>query len=94
MAMAWHCVGGSWCCVAATQLKPDVGTPELPAGRVRVRRDADGSITEVDEDSVQRVSHTRFQRVFGVYLVGHGPGWLWCWQREGDGTVLCPTAAL
>lgn len=44
------------CHVAATQLKPDVGTPELPAGRVRVRRDADGSITEVDEDSVQRVS--------------------------------------
>uniref|UniRef100_A0A8B9FSS7 Myosin motor domain-containing protein n=1 Tax=Amazona collaria TaxID=241587 RepID=A0A8B9FSS7_9PSIT len=38
----------------ATQLKPDVGTPELPAGRVRVRRDADGSVTEVDEDSVQR----------------------------------------
>lgn len=42
--------------VAATQLKPDVGTPELPAGRVRVRREADGSVTEVDEDSVQRVS--------------------------------------
>ncbi|KAM8993321.1 unconventional myosin-XVIIIb [Ara ararauna] len=40
--------------VLATQLKPDVGTPELPAGRVRVRRDADGSVTEVDEDSVQR----------------------------------------
>ncbi|XP_065595087.1 unconventional myosin-XVIIIb isoform X2 [Cyrtonyx montezumae] len=40
----------------ATQLKPDVGTPELPAGRVRVRRDADGSITEVDEDSVQRTN--------------------------------------
>uniref|UniRef100_A0A669PEQ3 Myosin XVIIIB n=1 Tax=Phasianus colchicus TaxID=9054 RepID=A0A669PEQ3_PHACC len=42
--------------VLATQLKPDVGTPELPAGRVRVRRDADGSITEVDEDSVQRTN--------------------------------------
>uniref|UniRef100_A0A8C2T7K5 Myosin XVIIIB n=1 Tax=Coturnix japonica TaxID=93934 RepID=A0A8C2T7K5_COTJA len=40
----------------ATQLKPDVGTPELPVGRVRVRRDADGSITEVDEDSVQRTN--------------------------------------
>ncbi|NXC67833.1 MY18B protein, partial [Anhinga anhinga] len=40
----------------ATQLKPDVGTPELPAGRVRVRREADGSITEVDEDSVQRTN--------------------------------------
>ncbi|NXK09247.1 MY18B protein, partial [Herpetotheres cachinnans] len=40
----------------ATQLKPDVGTPELPAGRVRVRREADGSIAEVDEDSVQRTN--------------------------------------
>ncbi|KFQ91750.1 Unconventional myosin-XVIIIb, partial [Nipponia nippon] len=40
----------------ATQLKPDVGTPELPAGRVRVRREADGSVTEVDEDSVQRTN--------------------------------------
>ncbi|NXA98105.1 MY18B protein, partial [Melanocharis versteri] len=40
----------------ATQLKPDVGTPELPAGRVRVRRDEDGSVTEVDEDSVQRTN--------------------------------------
>nr|XP_054501994.1 unconventional myosin-XVIIIb [Agelaius phoeniceus] len=40
----------------ATQLKPDVGTPELPAGRVRVRRDEDGAVTEVDEDSVQRTN--------------------------------------
>ncbi|CAM9528714.1 unnamed protein product [Bubo scandiacus] len=40
----------------ATQLKPDVGTPELPSGRVRVRREADGSVTEVDEDSVQRTN--------------------------------------
>ncbi|XP_066835414.1 unconventional myosin-XVIIIb isoform X5 [Anser cygnoides] len=38
----------------ATQLKPDVGTPELPAGRVRVRLEADGSVVEADEDSVQR----------------------------------------
>uniref|UniRef100_A0A8B9DTM4 Myosin XVIIIB n=1 Tax=Anser cygnoides TaxID=8845 RepID=A0A8B9DTM4_ANSCY len=36
----------------ATQLKPDVGTPELPAGRVRVRLEADGSVVEADEDSV------------------------------------------
>ncbi|NWS13414.1 MY18B protein, partial [Pachyramphus minor] len=40
----------------ATQLKPDVGTPELPAGRVRVRRDEDGRVTEVDEDSVQKTN--------------------------------------
>ncbi|NWZ24834.1 MY18B protein, partial [Asarcornis scutulata] len=38
----------------ATQLKPDVGTPELPAGRVRLRLEADGSVAEVEEDSVQR----------------------------------------
>uniref|UniRef100_A0A493STH3 Myosin XVIIIB n=1 Tax=Anas platyrhynchos platyrhynchos TaxID=8840 RepID=A0A493STH3_ANAPP len=38
----------------ATQLKPDVGTPELPAGRVRLRLEGDGSVAEVDEDSVQR----------------------------------------
>ncbi|NXJ60582.1 MY18B protein, partial [Rostratula benghalensis] len=40
----------------ATQLKPDVGTPEPPVGRVRVRREADGSVTEVDEDSLQRTN--------------------------------------
>ncbi|NXA05510.1 MY18B protein, partial [Sapayoa aenigma] len=40
----------------ATQLKPDVGTPELPAGRVRVRREKDGTVTEVDEDSVQKTN--------------------------------------
>ncbi|XP_023793617.1 unconventional myosin-XVIIIb [Cyanistes caeruleus] len=40
----------------ATQLKPDVGTPELPAGRLRVRRDEDGTVSEVDEDSVQRTN--------------------------------------
>ncbi|NXK92676.1 MY18B protein, partial [Formicarius rufipectus] len=40
----------------ATQLKPDVGTPELPEGRVRLRRDEDGTVTEVDEDSVQRTN--------------------------------------
>ncbi|NXG74536.1 MY18B protein, partial [Baryphthengus martii] len=40
----------------ATQLKPDVGTPELPAGRVRVRREEDGSVTEVDEESVQQTN--------------------------------------
>lgn len=40
---------------AATELKPDVGTPELPPGTVRARLDADGSIVEVDEEDVQKV---------------------------------------
>lgn len=40
---------------AATELKPDVGTPELPPGTVRARLDADGSIVEVDEAEVQKV---------------------------------------
>uniref|UniRef100_A0A8C6ZBH6 Myosin XVIIIB n=1 Tax=Nothoprocta perdicaria TaxID=30464 RepID=A0A8C6ZBH6_NOTPE len=42
--------------VLATQLKPDVGTPEPPPGRVRLRLEADGSVAEVDEDNVQRAN--------------------------------------
>ncbi|NWV56503.1 MY18B protein, partial [Daphoenositta chrysoptera] len=57
----WYEAGKVWLLqqdgfTLATQLKPDVGTPELPAGRVRVRRDEDGTVTEVDEDSVQRTN--------------------------------------
>ncbi|XP_054852145.1 unconventional myosin-XVIIIb isoform X2 [Eublepharis macularius] len=44
----------------ATELKPDVGTPELPQGRVRVRVEADGSVTEVDEENIQRTNPSRF----------------------------------
>ncbi|XP_077163800.1 unconventional myosin-XVIIIb isoform X2 [Paroedura picta] len=40
----------------ATELKPDVGTPELPPGRVRVRVEADGSVMEVEEENVQRTN--------------------------------------
>ncbi|KAL8179980.1 UNVERIFIED_CONTAM: Unconventional myosin-XVIIIb, partial [Gekko kuhli] len=43
----------------ATQLKPDVGTPDLPQGRVRVRVEADGSVIEVDEDNVHRTNPSR-----------------------------------
>ncbi|XP_078237994.1 LOW QUALITY PROTEIN: unconventional myosin-XVIIIb [Pogona vitticeps] len=43
----------------ATQLKPDVGTPELPAGKVRVRVEADGSILEVEEEAIQRTNPSR-----------------------------------
>lgn len=37
-------------------LKPDEGTADLPAGRVRLCIDADKSVTEVDEEHVHRVS--------------------------------------
>ncbi|XP_031804670.1 unconventional myosin-XVIIIb [Sarcophilus harrisii] len=40
----------------ATVLKPDVGTPELAAGRVRLCIDSDKSITEVDEESIHRAN--------------------------------------
>ncbi|XP_025123212.3 unconventional myosin-XVIIIb isoform X2 [Bubalus bubalis] len=40
----------------ATVLKPDEGTADLPAGRVRLCIDADGSITEVDEEHLHRAN--------------------------------------
>ncbi|XP_075754995.1 unconventional myosin-XVIIIb isoform X3 [Pelodiscus sinensis] len=40
----------------ATVLKPDVGTPELPAGRLRIRIDADNTVTEVDEETLHRTN--------------------------------------
>ncbi|EPY80356.1 myosin-XVIIIb [Camelus ferus] len=40
-------------------LKPDEGTADLPAGRVRLCIDADKSITEVDEDQLHRVPRGR-----------------------------------
>ncbi|XP_057602671.1 unconventional myosin-XVIIIb [Hippopotamus amphibius kiboko] len=40
----------------ATVLKPDEGTADLPAGRVRLCIDADKSIIEVDEDHVDRAN--------------------------------------
>ncbi|KAJ7309890.1 hypothetical protein JRQ81_007966 [Phrynocephalus forsythii] len=43
----------------ATQLKPDVGTPELLAGKVRVRVEADGSVLEVEEEDIQRTNPSR-----------------------------------
>ena len=43
-------------CLPATVLKPDEGTADLPAGRVRLCIDADGSVTEVGEEHVHRVS--------------------------------------
>ncbi|XP_006869250.1 PREDICTED: unconventional myosin-XVIIIb [Chrysochloris asiatica] len=40
----------------ATVLKPDEGTADLPAGRVRLCIDADKTITEVDEELVHRAN--------------------------------------
>uniref|UniRef100_A0A8C0PM77 Myosin motor domain-containing protein n=1 Tax=Canis lupus familiaris TaxID=9615 RepID=A0A8C0PM77_CANLF len=40
----------------ATVLKPDEGTADLPAGRVRLCIDADKTITEVDEEHVHRAN--------------------------------------
>ncbi|KAM9118433.1 unconventional myosin-XVIIIb [Pangshura tecta] len=40
----------------ATVLKPDVGTPELPGGRVRIRLEADNTVTEVDEEDVHQTN--------------------------------------
>uniref|UniRef100_A0A8C5JWF3 Myosin XVIIIb n=1 Tax=Jaculus jaculus TaxID=51337 RepID=A0A8C5JWF3_JACJA len=40
----------------ATVLKPDEGTADLPAGRVRLCIDEDKTVTEVDEDSVHRAN--------------------------------------
>nr|XP_051691432.1 unconventional myosin-XVIIIb isoform X1 [Oryctolagus cuniculus] len=40
----------------ATVLKPDEGTADLPAGRVRLCIDADGSTMEVDEEQVHRAN--------------------------------------
>lgn len=45
-----------WALQPATVLKPEEGTADLPAGRVRLCIDADKTITEVDEDHVHRVS--------------------------------------
>uniref|UniRef100_A0A8C4WMI0 Myosin XVIIIB n=1 Tax=Gopherus evgoodei TaxID=1825980 RepID=A0A8C4WMI0_9SAUR len=43
----------------ATVLKPDVGTPELPVGRVRIRLEADNTVIEVDEEDVHRTNPSR-----------------------------------
>ncbi|XP_006249640.2 unconventional myosin-XVIIIb [Rattus norvegicus] len=40
----------------ATVLKPDEGTADLPAGRVRLCIDADRTVTEVDEEQVHRAN--------------------------------------
>ncbi|OCU01701.1 hypothetical protein XELAEV_180074943mg, partial [Xenopus laevis] len=38
----------------ATELKPDVGTPELPEGKVRIRIEEENRVLEVDEENIHR----------------------------------------
>eukprot|EP00062_Callorhinchus_milii_P016329 gi/632967700/ref/XP_007900122.1/ PREDICTED: unconventional myosin-XVIIIb [Callorhinchus milii] len=40
----------------ATELKPDVGTPELPVGQVRVRVESNGTIIDTDQEHVHRTN--------------------------------------
>ncbi|XP_029474880.1 unconventional myosin-XVIIIb [Rhinatrema bivittatum] len=43
----------------ATELKPDVGTPELPEGKVRIRCEADNTIKDVDEENIHRTNPSK-----------------------------------
>ncbi|KAG7277810.1 hypothetical protein CRUP_026111, partial [Coryphaenoides rupestris] len=45
----------------ATQLKPDVGTPELPEGRVRVRLQSDGSLHDVTEYEIEKCNPSELE---------------------------------
>uniref|UniRef100_F6WUI3 Myosin 18b n=1 Tax=Xenopus tropicalis TaxID=8364 RepID=F6WUI3_XENTR len=44
----------------ATELKPDVGTPELAAGKVRIRIDEENRVLEVDEENIHRTNPSKF----------------------------------
>ncbi|XP_032898955.1 unconventional myosin-XVIIIb [Amblyraja radiata] len=44
---------------SATVLKPDVGTPELPEGQVRIRIESDNRLVDTDEDLVHKVNPSR-----------------------------------
>ncbi|XP_056374046.1 unconventional myosin-XVIIIb [Hyla sarda] len=44
----------------ATELKPDVGTPELSDGKVRIRFDAEDKILDVDEENIHRTNPSKF----------------------------------
>ncbi|KAM8960687.1 unconventional myosin-XVIIIb [Pelodytes ibericus] len=44
----------------ATELKPDVGTPELADGRLKIRIDAENKILEVDEENIHRTNPSKF----------------------------------
>ncbi|XP_075681988.1 unconventional myosin-XVIIIb [Rhinoderma darwinii] len=44
----------------ATELKPDVGTPELADGKVRIRIDAEDKTIDVDEENIHRKNPSKF----------------------------------
>ncbi|XP_066460005.1 unconventional myosin-XVIIIb [Eleutherodactylus coqui] len=44
----------------ATELKPDVGTPELSDGKVRIRIDAEDKTRDVDEENIHRTNPSKF----------------------------------
>uniref|UniRef100_A0A674EA86 Myosin XVIIIB n=1 Tax=Salmo trutta TaxID=8032 RepID=A0A674EA86_SALTR len=52
--LSFSVIGGF--CVPATQLKPDEGTPDLPAGLVRVRMETDGTLHDVMEHDIHKLN--------------------------------------
>ncbi|CAB1318762.1 unnamed protein product, partial [Coregonus sp. 'balchen'] len=57
----WYEVGTVWYVhkegfSLATQLKPDEGTPDLPAGLVRVRMETDGTLHDVMEHDIHKLN--------------------------------------
>ncbi|KAM9330816.1 unconventional myosin-XVIIIb [Gastrophryne carolinensis] len=44
----------------ATELKPDVGTPELADGKVKIRIDDENRILEVEEENIHRTNPSKF----------------------------------
>uniref|UniRef100_A0A8K9WMR0 Myosin XVIIIB n=1 Tax=Oncorhynchus mykiss TaxID=8022 RepID=A0A8K9WMR0_ONCMY len=52
--LSFSVIGGF--CIPATQLKPDEGTPDLPAGLVRVRMETDGTLHDVMEHDIHKLN--------------------------------------
>ncbi|XP_051887771.1 unconventional myosin-XVIIIb-like [Pristis pectinata] len=55
----------------ATVLKPDVGTPELPEGRVRIRIESDNRILDTDEELIHKVNPSRLNYTEDLAQVTH-----------------------
>ncbi|XP_075918590.1 unconventional myosin-XVIIIa-like isoform X2 [Petromyzon marinus] len=48
--------------VAATELKPDVGTPEMPARRLKLKMEERGTIVDVDEEEVEKANPAELEQ--------------------------------